>query len=196
MASIRSGKSEGLQMWHMKNMVPWAYKIVMRSVLVAGAALLATVALAPTASAQIVIGIDPPVCSYGYYDYQPYACAPMGFYGPGYFFNGIFLGVGPWGNWGYSHGWGGHRFNGGGGGRYGGGRGIAGGHGGAGLVRASHSGGGQRGGSFGGAHASAARSGGGGSRGGGASRGGGGSHGGGGSRGGGSGSHGGGGGRR
>jgi hypothetical protein len=51
-----------------------------------------------------------PVCSYGYYDYAPYACAPYGFYGPGYFYNGIFLGMGPWAGWGYGHGWGGHRF--------------------------------------------------------------------------------------
>jgi hypothetical protein len=59
-------------------------------------ALLAGLALAPTANAQIVfaIGIQP-VCSYGYYDYAPYACAPRGFYGPGYFYNGIFRGMGP-----------------------------------------------------------------------------------------------------
>src|ERR1700679_2820443 len=78
-------------------------------------------ALVPAAEAQIGIGINmdvPPVCSYGYYDYAPYACAPGGFYGPGYFYNGIFLGVGPWSNWGYGHGWGGHRFLHAGGGRY------------------------------------------------------------------------------
>ena len=99
-----------------------------RSVLLAGTAtLLATVAMVPSASAQIAISINPPVCAYGYYDYSPYGCAPMGFYGPGYFYNGIFLGVGPWGNWGYSHGWGGHRFSGGGGGRYVAGRGNGGG---------------------------------------------------------------------
>jgi hypothetical protein len=63
-------------------MVPWAHKIAMRSVLMAGATLLATLALAPTASAQIVISVNPPVCEYGYYDSQPYACAPMGLYGP------------------------------------------------------------------------------------------------------------------
>ena len=34
----------------------------------------------------------------------------MGFYGPGYFYNGIFLGMGPWAGWGYGHGWGSHRF--------------------------------------------------------------------------------------
>lgn len=101
-----------------KDMAPWTHKFVTRGLVVAGAILLATMALAPTASAQVVISLTPPVCAYGYYDYQPYACAPMGFYGPGYFYGGIFLGVGPWGNWGYSHGWGGHRFNGGGGGVY------------------------------------------------------------------------------
>jgi hypothetical protein len=69
---------------------------------------------APASKAQVSVGIGiggpPPVCSWGYYSYPPYACAPYGFYGPGYFYNGIFLGVGPWANWGYGHGWGGHRF--------------------------------------------------------------------------------------
>ncbi|MGC2619912.1 MAG: hypothetical protein WA414_12785, partial [Acidobacteriaceae bacterium] len=68
----------------------------------------------------VVIGVQP-VCSYGYYDYAPYECAPVGFYGPGYFYNGIFLGMGPWAGWGYGHGWGSHRFTEGGGGRYNGG---------------------------------------------------------------------------
>ncbi len=43
----------------------------------------------------------PPVCSYGYYPYAPYACAPYGYYGPNWFANGIFIGAGPW-----YHGWG------------------------------------------------------------------------------------------
>jgi hypothetical protein len=74
---------------------------------------------AKPAAAQVALSIGvPPSCPYGYYDYAPYACAPAGFYGPGYFYNGIFLGVGPWHNWGYAHGWGGHRFYGPGGGRY------------------------------------------------------------------------------
>ena len=94
--------------------------------LLASAALCAGLALAPTANAQISIGIGiQPVCPYGYYDYAPYACSPMGFYGSGYFYNGIFLGMGPWGGWGYSHGWGGHRFGGDGGGNYHGGGGYA-----------------------------------------------------------------------
>ena len=80
------------------------------------------------AQAQVVIGVDvgiQPVCQYGYYDYAPYACSPYGFYGPGYFYNGIFLGMGPWAGWGYGHGWGGHRFENGGGGSYRGGGGEA-----------------------------------------------------------------------
>src|ERR1017187_2162152 len=89
-------------MWQVKNVAPWARKLAMRSLLLAGTTtLLVPLALVPTASAQIAIGIgvNPPICSYGYYDYSPYGCAPMGFYGPGYFYNGIFLGVGPWANW-------------------------------------------------------------------------------------------------
>ncbi|MGA3010016.1 MAG: hypothetical protein ABSD72_07115 [Terracidiphilus sp.] len=140
-------------------------------------ALLAGLAMAPAAQAQIVVGIGvQPVCSYGYYDYAPYACAPMGFYGPGYFYNGIFLGMGPWANWGYGHGWGGHRFGGAGGGSYRGG-------GGGGYRGAGYRGGG------GGARGGGARGGGGHGGGGGAARGGGGGHAGGGGHGGGGGGH-------
>jgi len=95
-------------------------------ILFATTALLAGLALAPAAQAQIYVGVGiQPVCSYGYYDYSPYACAPYGFYGPGYFYNGIFLGMGPWAGWGYGHGWGGHRFVSEGGGSYHGGGGAA-----------------------------------------------------------------------
>jgi hypothetical protein len=95
-------------------------------------------AMAPAARAQVVIGIGiQPVCSYGYYGYAPYACAPMGYYGSGYFYNGIFLGMGPWGGWGYSHGWGSHRFVNEGGGNY---------HGGPGRVSYRANGGPARGG--------------------------------------------------
>src|SRR5579864_1453400 len=38
----------------------------------------------------------PPVCAYRYYDYYPYACAPYGYYGPDWFMDGVFIGVGPW----------------------------------------------------------------------------------------------------
>lgn len=113
-------------MWQVKNIV---HKLAMRILLLAGITmLLASLALVPTAKAQISISIYPPVCSHGYYEYAPYGCAPMGFYGPGYFYNGIFLGVGPWANWGYGHGWEGHRFRDGGGGRYVAGRRNSGGH--------------------------------------------------------------------
>jgi hypothetical protein len=45
----------------------------------------------------------PPVCSYGYYSYYPYACAPYGFYGPQWFAGGVFIGAGPWYHWGWGH---------------------------------------------------------------------------------------------
>jgi hypothetical protein len=54
--------------------------------------------------------VGPPVCSYGYYDYYPYACAPYGFYGPGWFDGGVFIGAGPWYRGGF---YGRSRFNGG-----------------------------------------------------------------------------------
>ncbi len=101
-------------MWRVKDVV---HKFAMRSLLLAGTTTLLA-ALTPMANAGVTISINPPVCAYGYYDYSPYGCAPSGFYGPGYFYNGVFLGVGPWASWGYGHGWGEHRFNGGGGGRY------------------------------------------------------------------------------
>jgi hypothetical protein len=37
-----------------------------------------------------------PVCAYGYYPYYPYACAPLGYYGPQWFVGGVFIGAGPW----------------------------------------------------------------------------------------------------
>ena len=56
--------------------------------------------------AQVRVGIGigvgpayvagPPVCTYGYYNYYPYACAPYGYYGPNWFVNGVFIGAGPW----------------------------------------------------------------------------------------------------
>src|SRR6204780_2580181 len=143
-----------MKMWQIRSMAPWARKLAKRSLFLAGTTtLLVPLALGPAASAQIEVGIgvNPPICSYGYYDYSPYGCAPSGFYGPGYFYNGIFLGVGPWSNWGYGHGWGDHRFSGGGGGRYvagrsyGGGRGYAANRGNrSSAVRANRSNGGAR----------------------------------------------------
>ena len=60
---------------------------------------------APYAHAQRIgvnIGVGPgcvrpaPVCTYGYYNYYPYASAPYGYYGPSWFSDGIFIGGGPW----------------------------------------------------------------------------------------------------
>jgi hypothetical protein len=49
--------------------------------------------------AQVGIGVNigpEPGCPYGYFDYAPYDCAPYGYYGPDWFANGLFIGVGPW----------------------------------------------------------------------------------------------------
>src|ERR1700722_13273855 len=157
-------------MWKVNNASRWIHRLAMRSLLLAGTAtLLVPLALAPTASAQISVGIGiQPVCSYGYYDYAPYGCAPSGFYGPGYFYNGVFLGVGPWANWGYGHGWGEHRFEGARGGRYvggrGNGRGYAANRGGGHVVARGHAeaahGNAQHGGAHAAPHAAAAHGGG------------------------------------
>jgi hypothetical protein len=55
-------------------------------------------------AAPVVYG--PPVCEWGYYAYYPYACAPYGYYGPAWFYGGVFLGAGPWYHRGWGHGWG------------------------------------------------------------------------------------------
>ncbi len=53
-------------------------------------------ATAPMAKAQgVEVGVAPD-CPYGYYDVAPYNCAPAGYYGPEWFTDGIFIGVGPW----------------------------------------------------------------------------------------------------
>ena len=122
-------------------------------VLIGSTALLAGLALTPVAQAQIEVSVGvPPVCSYGYYDYAPYACAPYGFYGPGYFYGGVFLGMGPWAGWGYGHGWGSHRFSNGGGGSYRGGGGAM-----ANRSNYAHGGGGPVRGNAASSHASGAR---------------------------------------
>ena len=66
------------------------------------------VGLVSSAPAQVSIGVGiggpvwggyygpAPVCTYGYYGYYPYACAPFGYYGPSYFVGGVFIGAGPW----------------------------------------------------------------------------------------------------
>src|ERR1700727_3064970 len=70
---------------------------------------LLSILLVPAAAyshAQVSVGIGvggpygygyaAPVCSYGYYGYYPYACAPYGYYGPSWFNGGLFIGAGPW----------------------------------------------------------------------------------------------------
>jgi len=60
---------------------------------------LSLTAIAPTAPAQICVGVNigvAPDCPYGYYDVAPYACAPAGYYGPEWFNGGLFIGAGPW----------------------------------------------------------------------------------------------------
>jgi hypothetical protein len=76
--------------------------------------LLALLALpAAYAQAQVSIGVQigpsygfynpPPVCPYGFYSYYPFDCAPYGYWGPSYFVDGAFIGVGPWNNFFYSY---------------------------------------------------------------------------------------------
>lgn len=49
------------------------------------------------ALAQVSVGIGvAPVCPYGYFYYEPYDCAPYGYYGPDWFIGGVFIGAGPW----------------------------------------------------------------------------------------------------
>ena len=69
-------------------------------------ALLAAAFFAPSAKAQVRVGVGigvpvvavpvAPACAYGYYDYEPYACAPYGYYGADWFVGGVFIGAGPW----------------------------------------------------------------------------------------------------
>jgi hypothetical protein len=67
------------------------------SALLATIAAIGITALAPRAQAQIGVQVGPPPeCPYGYYDVAPYSCAPPGYYGPEWFSNGVFIGVGPW----------------------------------------------------------------------------------------------------
>jgi hypothetical protein len=146
-------------MWQAKNVAHLAHKFAMRNLLLAvTTTLLASLVMVPTINADVSFSINQPVCSYGYYNYSPYDCAPYGYYGPGYFYNGIFLGIGPWANWGYSHGWGGHRFSGGGRGRYDSARGNTRGRGPS-VERASRSSGPHGNASVGRSYASAARGG-------------------------------------
>jgi hypothetical protein len=84
---------------------------------VLSAALLGILLLLPGhANAQVAVGVRvgpvgvavgaEPVCAYGYYPYYPYACAPVGYWGPNYFVGGIFVGAGPWfRGWGHPYGY-------------------------------------------------------------------------------------------
>ena len=56
------------------------------------------ISISPTANAQVRVGIGAaPVCPYGYFDADPYDCAPYGYYGPEWFDGGgLFIGAGPW----------------------------------------------------------------------------------------------------
>jgi hypothetical protein len=75
------------------------------------------VGIGPVGVAVGPVGLAP-ACSYGYYGYYPYACAPYGYYGPEYFNGGIFIGAGPWfhgfgfGRPGFGRGFEGRGFNG------------------------------------------------------------------------------------
>jgi hypothetical protein len=52
---------------------------------------------APKAQAQVGVEVGAaPDCPYGYYEAAPYDCAPAGYYGPEWFNDGVFIGVGPW----------------------------------------------------------------------------------------------------
>ncbi|MGB7189992.1 MAG: hypothetical protein WBD10_07645, partial [Acidobacteriaceae bacterium] len=79
-------------------------------------------ALVPSsAHAQISVGIGigpvvdypapvyvsgPPDCEWGYYSYYPYACVPYGYYGDDWFYDGAFIGAGPWYSGWYGRPWG------------------------------------------------------------------------------------------
>jgi hypothetical protein len=66
-------------------------------VLLAAVAGIGLTASTPKAEAQVSVGIGvAPDCPYGYYDVAPYSCAPAGYYGPEWFNDGLFIGVGPW----------------------------------------------------------------------------------------------------
>src|SRR5580698_1545516 len=66
-------------------------------VLLAAVAGIGFTVTAPKAQAQVAVEVGvAPDCPYGYYDVPPYACAPVGYYGPEWFVGGVFIGAGPW----------------------------------------------------------------------------------------------------
>lgn len=138
----------------------------MRLILVA---MLLSLPFAATAKATVIVGVvdgpeyvpapvayGPPVCEWGYYSYYPYTCAPYGYYGSDWFYDGVFIGVGPWYGWGWrDHGWRSHGWRGRGWGdrdgyRYGSQGGYRGGHGAIGGPVRSFEGGASRSGFVGG----------------------------------------------
>lgn len=180
--------------------------------LVLFATLLALPFAATAAGAQEAVGVGvgpevaappvdygPPACEWGYYSYYPYACSPYGYYGPQWFYGGMFIGVGPWYGWGRGgYGRGGYGYGRGGYGRGGYGYGARGGYAARGAYGGANRGGYAARGYAGGARGAAPRAGagaarggfsGGGARGGGGFSGGGGHAGGGGGHGGGGGGH-------
>jgi hypothetical protein len=74
--------------------------LLVGAILATGLFALPRVALAASPQVDVQIGgpryAVEPVCDYGYYDYAPYACAPLGFWGPEFFWGGHFRGAGPW----------------------------------------------------------------------------------------------------
>lgn len=56
---------------------------------------LAQVAVLRLGPVGLAVGPEP-ICAYGYYPSYPYACAPVGYWGPNYFVGGVFVGAGPW----------------------------------------------------------------------------------------------------
>jgi hypothetical protein len=90
-------------------------------------ALLAVLVMVPAvySHGQVAVGVRigpdyglynaPPVCDYGFYPDYPYGCAPYGYWGPDYFVDGVFIGVGPWYNFyhRYPRYWGGYFVGGG-----------------------------------------------------------------------------------
>jgi hypothetical protein len=67
------------------------------TLLLAAIAGIGITATAPKIQAQVGVEIGvAPDCPYGYYDVAPYACAPVGYYGPEWFDGGVFIGAGPW----------------------------------------------------------------------------------------------------
>ena len=69
-----------------------------KSIVPCAIAFVALLSVQPVHS-QISVGVNlgpAPICPYGYFDYEPYDCAPYGYYGPDWFVGGVFFGAGPW----------------------------------------------------------------------------------------------------